>query len=226
MKPQIRVVIADDHTIVRDGYASILKKDASMKVVAQAANGKELLDILKRIEVDVVILDIAMPVMNGDEALEIITRRFPTVKVIMMSMYFSDALVNEFLGRGACAYLPKDVGSDALLRALHSVAETGHYADAQTYSAMYKGLRRTQSSMYAQKHMLTEQEENILKVICQGKRAKEISVMLKIAPTTVNFHKKNITKKTKIKSIAGLVVYAIQKGIFEINEPYSRSKPV
>ena len=220
MGQQTRVVIADDHAIVRDGYTSFLRKDASLKVVGHAANGKELIRLLNHVETDVVILDIEMPVMGGDEALTIINRRFPTIKVIMVSMYFSPSLMNEFIGRGACAYLPKEVGGDILVKAIHAVINTGHYMDDNTSAVIFKGIKNVHESQFARKHCLTGQEEKILKVLCEGKRAKEISVMLKIAPTTVNFHKKNIAKKTKIKSLAGLIIYAIQKGIFDINQPY------
>jgi DNA-binding NarL/FixJ family response regulator len=218
MVAKIRVVVADDHLLMREGYARILQEDPVIKVVGTAANGKELLNLLKSQETDVVLLDIEMPVMTGDEALTVIAKRYPEIKVIMVSMHHSDGVVNEFLRSGASSFLPKNVSSKILLEAIHKVVATGQYVHPHMANALYRNLKNERSGYFDHQFNLSEQELKVLKLICLGKKAKEIADVLKIATATVTFHRQNISEKTRIKSIPELVIFAIKRGILNIDD--------
>lgn len=219
MVPKIRVVVADDHLLMREGYIRILQEDLAIKVVGSASNGKDLLNLLKSLEADVILLDIEMPVMAGDEALSVIAKRYPEIKVIMVSMHHSDSVVNEFLQRGARSFLPKNVSSKVLLEAIHTVMATGQYVHSHMASALFRNLKSEKNGYFVHQYHLSEQEVKVLKLICLGKKAKEIAETMKIATATVTFHRHNISEKTKIKSIPELVVFAIKRGILDINDP-------
>lgn len=218
MGQKIKVAIADDHALIRDGYKAMLKEDAELEVVGCVGNGKELIELLKKKEVDVILLDIEMPVMDGDEALGIVKKRFPEVRVIIVSMYYSDIMVREILAKGADAYLPKNVPVETLFKAIHSVNLNGQYIDEATSSALYRELKREKISHASAKFQLTLRESDILKLICLGKKTKEIADILKVEPRTITFHKKNLMTKTGSSSTAELAIYAIKKGVIALED--------
>jgi two-component system, NarL family, response regulator DegU len=211
---KIRLVLADDQELIRKSFISLLKEDPQFEIVGEAANGKELLDLLKQTETDIVLLDIEMPVMNGMEALEVICKRFPQVKVIMLSMHAGTVFISEMMARGARAYVTKSCDAEALFEAIHTVSTDGYFFDKSVSEAMLKGLQREKAiNPVFDELSLSDREIDVLKEICNGMSNKEISDRLKITASTVDYHRSNIYKKTKSKNILDLLKYAIKNGI-------------
>jgi DNA-binding NarL/FixJ family response regulator len=215
---EIRVVIAEDHELVRQGFIVLIEEHPRIKVVGQACNGKELLDVLKTTEADVVITDLEMPVMNGDEAFIIIRQRFSDIKVIILSMHYTDALVTDFISKGAAAYLGKGCNDEEFGIAICSAYDKGYYYNNENALAMSKQLQGQSTFTPFNKITLTEREIEILKCICEDMTNKEIAERLKIEPTTVDFHRQNIYKKTNCKKPAGLALYAVRNGLISAND--------
>lgn len=210
---EIKVVLAEDHPVVRQGYAALLNEHPRIRIIAEAGNGKELLELVKKSDVDVVVTDLEMPIMNGDEAFLIIRQRFPHVKVIVLSMYYEKKLIVNFISKGARAYLGKGCDIDELEKAICAVHDTGHYFNEESSLAMCNELKGKFSYTAFTKLSLTEREVEILKLLCEDKSNKEIGIRLNIETRTVDFHRQNIYKKTNCKKPAGLALYAVKNGI-------------
>ena len=212
------IILAEDHTLVRQGFVSLLSEDPSLKVIGEAANGRELLDLLKLKQPHVVLLDIEMPIMNGSQAIDIIAKRFPKVKVIMLSMHLDPSIINEFIAKGACAFLPKEIEIEILIEAINAVRHEGRYYSKHVVDAMHQNLRinhKSQSTFHEQ--ALTSREVSILKLICDGKTNVEIAQELNITYNTVDFHRRNLYSKTQSQNVPDLVKYAIKQGILSLN---------
>lgn len=218
MPKKIKLIIAEDHEMIRKCLAFFLKNDSRVHVVGEAENGRELLELLKKTEPDIVLLDLDMPVMNGEEAFKRICLRFPSVKVIIISMHYNNALISEFISKGAAAYLFKNAKPEILLEAIYTVYDKGRYYDHETSDAMLAGLKKEKSIPVAfDKLALTSREIEVLKLLCQDKTSKEIGKDLNIEARTVEFHRRNIYRKTKCKKTGGLVLYAVRSGIISAN---------
>jgi DNA-binding NarL/FixJ family response regulator len=216
-KNNIKLIIAEDQELMRKSFIALLKEDQDFEIIAEASNGKELLEILKHTTPDVVLLDIEMPVMNGREALEIINKRFPDVKVIMLSMHAGPHFISELMARGARAFLPKNCDPDALFEAIHTVSSEGYYFDKSISEAMLRGLQREKSiNPLLEELSLSDRETEILKEICEGKTNRQIAEALNISIGTVDFHRGNIYKKTRSKNLVELLKYAIKNGIISL----------
>ncbi len=217
MQGKIKLVIADDHELIRKGFTSLLEENSKIKVIGEASNGKELIELLKRIKPDIVLLDLEMPIMSGEEALKIITLRFPDVRVIMLSVHYSEALVTEFLKRGARAYLGKDANKDTLFNAIKDVKTKGQYFNQETSVAILKGLKKEKPISYNLGRLaLTAREVEVLIILCQGKTNSETAEELHIAESTVDFHRRRIYKKTDSKTIRDLIFYALRNGLINL----------
>lgn len=202
---------------MRKSFIALLKEDPALEIVGEASNGKELLELLKSTETDIVLLDIEMPIMNGVEALEVINKRFAEIKVVMLSMHAGAVFVSELMARGARAYLPKNCDADTFFEALHIVHNEGYYFDKSVSQAMLRGLQREKAiNPLLDELSLSDREVEILKEICDGKTNKQIAELLKISASTVDFHRGNIYKKTKSKNITDLLKYAIKNGIISL----------
>ena len=225
MPNKIKIIVADDHELFRKGIISLLKLDSKISIVGEAESGKTCIDLLKRIDADIVLLDLEMPNMDGNEALKIITKRFPRVRVIILSLHYSEILVTEFMSRGANAYLFKNIKPEILFDAIYSVYSKGNYFDHGTAKAILSGLKKEKALFNVfDKLSLTQRENEILKLLCQDKSNKEIGECLSIEPRTVAFHRKNIHVKTGSKKTAGLVLFAVRNGIISPSQnefPYA-----
>jgi DNA-binding NarL/FixJ family response regulator len=213
----IKIIVVEDQELMRKSFIALLKEDKHFEVIAEAANGKELLELLKQTTPDIVLLDIEMPVMNGKEALEIINKRFPEVKVIMLSMHAGINFISELMARGARAFIPKDCDPDSLFEAIHTVHSEGYYFDKSISEAVLRGLQREKSiNPILEALSLSDREVEILKELCEGKTNKQIAASLKISVSTVDFHRGNVYKKTNSKNIIDLIKYAIKYGLIAI----------
>lgn len=217
MKKPIQIAIADDHQLVRDGLISLLKEYDEVKVLFDVSDGKELLHQLKAHRPDIILLDVEMPVMKGKEALEKISIRYPKIKVIMISQYFNDAYIIDYIKAGACGFLPKNCSIEKILDALFAVQETGCYYDSKVSAAMASLLKSTpivENTVFDV--AFTKQEMKIIKLICQKKTNNEISEELSLSVRTIEGHRYNIGKKTNTNNTMDLIEHATQNGLLNL----------
>ena len=208
---KINVLLADDHQIIIDGLRSLLKNQSEINVAAEANNGRETLRILDLISIDVLLMDIDMPVMNGIDALKEIRKKTSEVKVIILSMHNEAGMIKSLIDLGANGYLLKSCSQDELLDAIRRVAAGQPYFSADVTLAL---LKPTASARPEQKNeILTERETEVLRLIASGFSNKEIGDQLYISHRTVDIHRTNLMKKLDVNNIAGLISYAIRNGI-------------
>lgn len=203
----IRVILADDHDLVRSGIKALLSTVDGVQVIAEARNGNELLALLDTVKPDVVMTDISMPGMDGITAIAEIHARHPDVRVIVLSMYDTVDFVKRAVANGACGYLMKDAPPFELEQALRSVMATGSYFSAAV------AQRLLQPSEPTVDDELTQRQVEILTLIAQGKSAKEIAFELGLSPKTVDVHRARIMERLRLNDIASLTRYAVRKGL-------------
>ncbi|NTW31372.1 MAG: response regulator transcription factor [Bacteroidetes bacterium] len=218
---KIKLALVDDHKIVRDGIASLLMYEDKVEVVAEASNAEELLEILKNMEIDIIILDIFLPKPVGIELTKIIVKQFPKTKVIILSGNIEEDIVSGAFNAGADGYLPKDTEKEELLEAIYSV----HDFNEQYLSNSIKNnlsasfiKKAKYGDKYSQSKLasLTEKEINIIKLFSEGLSYKEIANKLEISTRTVEAHKNNILEKLELRTIIDIVKYAIKNKIIEL----------
>lgn len=205
MEPRIRIILAEDKALMRKSLIALLKEYPQFEVVGEAVNGKELLELLKKVDTDIVLMDIKMPVMSGTEALKIMQLRFPSVKVIILSVHNDIAYIKDSIALGARGYLAKDCSPEQLMTTIVKIYKNGFYLAEDVskhllYDSVYGG------TMYRQ--ALSNRETEVLKELCTGKTEKEIAQKLNISPHTVHFHRVNIYTKTNSHNLADLLKYA------------------
>lgn len=217
MKKPIRIAIAEDHDLVRQGMVALLKDEKDVNLVFDVSNGSELLEQLKKTKVDIILLDLEMPIVNGHQALKIITERYSNVQVIIVSMHYSDAFISECITVGARGFLPKNCDFDTVVDAIFAVQEQGYYFNDKISKSLIKKLVKEKDKSHSiAKDPLTGRERQILDFICSGKTNKEIAELLCISVRTVESHRKTIIDKTESQNVAGLVLYAVKNGLYSI----------
>jgi DNA-binding NarL/FixJ family response regulator len=210
MKRVIKIGIAEDHVILRQGLKALLAECPEINVVLDVNNGRELLDALTDTKPDIVLLDISMPVMDGKETLECLQMEFPEIKVIMMSQFFHDEYILEYIKNGAASFLPKNCSLEILLFAINIVYETGKYHD-QAIEEILKQYKN-QSASKAQIEF-TKQELKILKLICKKHSNAEIAEILSLSVRTIEGHRYNISKKTNTNNTFALIEFAVKNNL-------------
>jgi len=214
MKP-IRILLADDHPVLRDGLRALLEREADMSIVAEAADGRETVRLAEEQSPDVVIMDLAMPIMNGIEATRRIVAKSPHTAVVILSMHQDESYVLGSLNAGAKGYLLKDSMRREVIEAVRAVSQ-GRSFLTRKVSAMlredYIGQlrRRGLEDSY---ELLTDREREILQLIAEGRANKEVASLLNISLTTVETHRTHILQKLDLHSVPELILYAVRKGI-------------
>lgn len=217
MKPRIQIIIADDHALIRKAFISLLKEMRNVYVINEASNGKELLNILRNQIPDVVLLNYKMPLMDGREALQIIKSKYPQVKVIMMSSHDNQDVIIDLITKGANGFVSKSSAPEMLFKTILRVQNEGHYFEANISQMMVRGIvNEKNKSERINKNSLTDREISVLKEVCNGCTKKGISERLYISVSTVDYHKKNIFKKTNSKSVVDLMKYAFRNGLLQV----------
>lgn len=209
---KVRVLIADDHALVRAGIASLLRALKDVEVVGEAEDGAEAVAIASRLRPDVVVLDITMKGMGGLEAAERIALEFPRVKVIMLSMHTDKAFVAQALNAGAAAYLIKDAAAVELELALRSVMRGEKYLSPAVSTQVVDGFVR-QNAGRSGDPALTPRQAEVLKLMAAGKGTKEIAFALGLSVKTVESHRAQIQERLGIRDLAGLIRYAMRTGL-------------
>ncbi|MEY4892564.1 MAG: hypothetical protein RIQ34_1176 [Bacteroidota bacterium] len=213
----IKVAIADDHALFRTGIKTALQIRKDIQMVAEAENGMQLLNLLKHIQPDVILLDIQMPVMDGLTALPEIKKLYPGVKVIMLSFLNDHSVISKMMELGANSYITKESGADLIYEAIRGVYENEFHFNDITNKALLSGLKnkRTVEAATPPDVQLSEKEVTILKLMCEEKSTKEIADMVDLSPRTVEAIRDKLKTKTGAKSMAGLIMYAVKAGIVE-----------
>lgn len=215
---QIKVLIVDDHTLVRDGIRALLALVADIRVVGEAANGKEALEKVKRLAPDVVLMDLAMPIMSGLEATRRIRKRFPRTKVLALTQYEDREYIIPTIEAGARGFISKTAAFSELASAIQAVYQGGSFLSPMAAAAVVEECQQkvaVEGEKDSYQH-LTDREREMLKLVAEGYTAKEIADMLVISLRTVETHKTNLMKKLNIHNKADLIRFAIRKGIITV----------
>ncbi len=214
----IKYLIADDHTVFRQGLRLVLGDDPALELVGEASNGFEVMERLKAgPRPDVILMDIRMPDMDGIEATKRVKEFYPTVRVLILTMHDDEQLILHLLEAGAGGYLIKNADAEEIKLAIHACAETGFYFSDHVSNTALKSLIYNNQAVPRFHHnvQLTEREREVLQYICEGLTAAEIGKCIFLSHRTVEGIKSSLLEKTGARNTAGLVMYAVKAGIVE-----------
>ncbi len=218
----IYISITDDQTLFREGLRNLISDHPGIEVLMDHASGSELLAHLADVSIhpDIALVDMDMPEMTGMELTQQLLNQYPNIKVIILSVHNHTTLIARMIQNGASAYLEKNCGSIELLETIRRVSENGFYVSKQVMEAIQKAAKIREKNMQHLQFMnlhLTDREQQVLSLICKDKSTTEISELLFISPRTVEGHRQNLLIKTGCKNIAGLVLFALKNGLFNID---------
>ncbi len=212
---EIRIVLADDHTLVRHGLRLMLEREAGLKVVAEASNGKEALTAVESSSPHVIVLDLAMPVLNGIEAARQIHLKYPATNIVVLSMHSDEGYVLRALKAGARAFLLKDSADVDLINAIRAVTEgKAFFSPAISRVLVEDYVRQLQQKGVEDSYeLLTSREREVLQLLGEGKSNKEVAHLLNLSPYTVETHRSNLMEKLNLHNVPDLILYAVRKGV-------------
>ncbi len=215
---EIQILLADDHALVRHGLRALLESEEKFKVVAEAGDGLEALDLVKKLKPDVVVLDVMMPNLNGLETARQLTKQYPRTKIIILSMYDEEGFVLEALGNGASGYVLKDSTSKDLVLAINEVIAGRRYLSPPLSDRAIDAYQQfAKSGTFDKYDTLTTREREVLQLTVEGHTHGEIAQTLGISVRTAETHRANLMKKLKIHSQADLIRYAIKRKIIPMD---------
>jgi two-component system NarL family response regulator len=209
----IRVLLADDHRILREALRTILEKESDIKVVGESDNGRATLKAAREMSPDVVVMDVAMPELNGVEATVRMLDRDPRLRVVALSAHSDKRYVLEMLKAGAAGYVTKAAAGTELLRAIRAVAKGMNYLSPDVASAVIGNIKESESTLPVPSSPLGRREREVLQLLAEGHRSQAIAERLCISPATVESHRRNIMRKLNLHSVAELTKYAIREGL-------------
>lgn len=217
-QPKIRLVIADDHEIFRQGFKTLIARQSGLEMVGEAGNGKDLMGLIPRLQPNLVFVDIKMPILDGIDATREIKSSFPSIKVIALSMFNDDNLVADMLYAGASGYLLKDATQEELISAINAVMSGGSYFCRDTSERISALLETTY--FYPEKGNLrlrfSEREVSVIRLICEQYTTKEIASKLGLSNRTIDAYRDSIQQKTNSKNMVGIALYAVKNHIYTI----------
>lgn len=215
MEDRIRVLVVDDHAIIRDGIRSLLSRQARIEVVGEAGDGETALEKVAQEKPDVVLMDITMPGMDGLEATRRIREAHPETRILILTQHDNKEYVLSAIEAGAAGYVPKKAGGAELVTAIRSVHEEGAFLHPSAARELVVGYTQ-RAAMGAEPSPLTPRETEVLTLIAEGKSSKEIADLLCISVKTVMVHRTNIMQKLDVHSAVELVRYAIREGLIDL----------
>jgi len=212
---RVRILLADDHTVVRQGLRKLLEERPDWEVIAEAGDGREAVRLAEQHKPDVAILDVAMPLLNGIEATRQITKRVPATRVLVLSMHADEAYVTQILQAGATGYLLKDSADVDLLKAVGEAAQGRSFFSPAIARVMLDDYVRqlADKGVTDRYESLSEREREIFQLIAEAKTNKEIAALLNVSPSTVETHRAHIMEKLDLHSAAEIVLYAVRRGV-------------
>lgn len=211
----LRILLADDHTLFRQGVRRVLEEQSAWQVIAEASDGAEAVRSALELSPDVAILDLAMPRLNGLEATRQITRRLPAVQVLVLSMYCDDTYIFQAVQAGARGFLLKDSADTELIRAVAAVARNSTFFSP----AVAKVLLDDRKCRFAERGIvdgyetLSEREREVFQLMAEGRSTKEIAALLHLSPGTIETHRARIMEKLDVHRVAEIILYAVRKGV-------------
>jgi DNA-binding NarL/FixJ family response regulator len=211
----LRILLADDHTLVRQGLRKVLEERPEWEVVAEAGDGREAVRLAEQFKPDICVLDVAMPLLNGVEATRQISRRVPTTRTLVLSMYSDEAYVAQILQAGAAGYILKDSADVDLIQAVSEVARGKSFFSPPIARVMLDDYVRqlADKGIGDRFESLSDREREVFQLIAEGKVNKEIAILLSISPSTVETHRARIMEKLDLHSAAEIVLYAVRRGV-------------
>jgi DNA-binding NarL/FixJ family response regulator len=214
---KIKIAIADDYKIFRDGIKVGLAADKNLEVVLEADNGEDLINGLEKAGPDVIIMDLKMPIMDGMEATKEVRKRFDAIKVLVVTMYDDDKFIIHLMEMGANGYLLKNAEAEEIRKSIYAVYENGYYFNDLVNKALLKKLvlKRNFKPSFNQDVEFTERELEVLKLICEEKTAAEIGKEIFLSPRSVEGIRQKLIEKVGVRNTAGLVMFALKNGIVE-----------
>ncbi|MFO7685430.1 MAG: response regulator transcription factor [Desulfobacterales bacterium] len=218
MSEPVRILIADDHTIVRQGLARLLEEQADLKVVGEATNGQTAVEQALALKPDIVIMDIAMPRMNGIEAAKRIRKQLPKTKILILSMYSHEHYIHDLLETGVSGYLLKDSSGRDIIKAIRSAMKNETFLSPTISKVLvetYLSPNRKCSSIAERYNQLSNREREVFQLIGEGHSTREIADMLCVSISTIKTHRANIMEKLNIDSPVKLIHFAIQLGLVD-----------
>lgn len=212
---ELRVLLGDDHTVLRQGLRKILEDRRDWRVVAEAGNGRDAVREAIELNPDVAVLDIGMPLLNGIEATRQIIRRAPTVRILILSMHSDQAYVTQAVQAGARGYLLKESAGSELIAAIAAVVAGKSFFSPAVAQVVFDDYVRslTQRGITDRYDALSEREREVLQLVAEGKSSKEIADVLSISPATVETHRAHLLQKLGLRNTAEVVRYAARRGI-------------
>ncbi len=214
---KIKIAIADDYKIFREGLKVGLSADENLEVLLEADNGEDLLKGLEVQTPDVIIMDLKMPIMDGLEATKAVRKKYPSIKVLVVSMYDDDKFIIHLMENGANGYLLKNAEPDEIRRSIYAVHENGYYFNDLVNKALLKKLvlKNNLKPSFNQNIELTEREQEVLKLICEEKTAAEIGKQIFLSPRSVEGIRQRLIEKVGVRNSAGLVMFAVKNGFVD-----------
>ncbi len=206
----IKIIIVDDHEIFRSGLKMVLRKLDYVKVVGEASDGQDFLDLIRRVVCDIVLMDIEMPIMNGIDATKIAVKENPKLKVIALTMFTEDDYVQSMIDAGVVGFLVKNINKETLNKAITTVANGGNYYSEELFNFFSRKFQNKVENKQGSKVHFTSREKEILQLLSEGLSNKEIAEVLYISERTVVGHKSNMLAKTGCKHAIGLLAYALR----------------
>lgn len=214
MNRKIKLALADDHTLFRQGLTALLNDYEELKVVTEVPNGLELIQSLKEKPVDVAIIDYEMPEMDGMETTRQIRLKYPNTKIIALTMHNSEELIVQLLNKGTNGFLLKDFDAEKVVDAIYAVLENGYYFnDHISKDMLHHMMKKKKLKPRFGAASLSDKELQIIRLICQEKTNREMSEILNLSPRTVEGARAKIISKINVKNTAGIVLYAIKNNI-------------
>ena len=209
---RIRILLADDHTVVRQGFRAILAQQPDMQIVGEAGNGREVMALAQETTPDVIVMDVAMPELNGIEATRRLMSTLPNTRVLALSMHKDTVYVREMLKAGARGYLLKDSVDQDLLEAVRALSRGGEYISPAVQSTLTSSWRVQGKTPL---DLLTSREREVLQLIAEGKTNKEVAALLQISVFTVDAHRGRIMEKLNVHNVNELVRFAVRNGLVD-----------
>lgn len=215
-EPIIKVGLVDDHELMRAGLSQVLIPFGGIEIVLEASNGQELLDLLPTTKLDVILLDLQMPVLSGHDVLPMIVEKYPSIKVLILSMHDTNTFIVNMMEAGAAGYLLKDTPPQIVHQAIKTVMQDGLYFNSKVSRALLANMPGSRIKVESTAHItetLNSREIEILKLICQEYTTKQIADELFLSPKTIEGYRKQLLAKTGTKNAAGLAIFAVRQNL-------------
>ena len=212
---KIKIAIADDYKIFREGLKVSLSQDDNLLFLLESENGEELLKAIETRQPDVIIMDLKMPIMDGMEATQLVRKKYPAIKILVVSMYEDDKFIIHLMEIGANGYLLKNAEPDEIRKAIYAVHENGYYFNDLVNKALLKKLvlKNNIKPSFNENVDLTERELEVLKLICEEKTAAEIAKQIFLSPRSVEGIRQRLIEKIGVRNTAGIVMFAVKNGL-------------